>query len=443
MPEPSHLVRAIGRWSLAALMLNTMIGASIFGLPSLLAARLGESSVTAYIVAAGGVGIIAACLAEVASQFQEAGGPYLYARVAFGRFAAIQIGWLTWLSRIAASSAVADLFISYLGQFFPGVEAPLMRALVLIVLLAFLAAVNYRGVKSGTWLNNFFTLTKLTLLVCFIIAGLMALALHPAIRVSPSAVPATASHWFEAILLIVYAYAGFEAALFVSGETRDTRKNAPVALLIAMVTATLLYVAVQYVVMHTLSSAALSSKPAADAARHFLGPAGAGLVAAGTLVSVYGYLSANMLHTPRLTFAMGERGDFPAFFAAVHPRFRTPHVSIVVFALLLIAFSIAGNFRWNAVLAAVFRLFVYGAIAAALPVLRRRQALADAFRLPAGTLFAVLGLAFTAALAFTMHFAELAVMAATFFIAFLNWVWLRRSTHASEVKSIGTIAGGD
>src|SRR5712664_3782464 len=128
------LVRTIGRWSLAALMVNTMI-----------AARLGKWSPLGFLVAFAGISIIAACMAEVASQFREAGGPYLYARVAFGRFLAIQNGWLTWLSRIAAVSAVANLFIIYLSEFLPGVRAPLARASVLTILIGFLAIVNYRG----------------------------------------------------------------------------------------------------------------------------------------------------------------------------------------------------------------------------------------------------------------------------------------------------------
>src|SRR5215470_13625925 len=115
MTQSEKLVRTIGRWSLAALMLNTMIGASIFGLPSLIATKLGRLSPIAYLAAFAGVALIAACLAEVASRFQQAGGPYLYAREAFGRFVGIEIGWLTWLSRIAACSGVANLFITYLS----------------------------------------------------------------------------------------------------------------------------------------------------------------------------------------------------------------------------------------------------------------------------------------------------------------------------------------
>lgn len=419
------LVRTIGRWSLAALMLNTMIGASIFGLPSIIAGYLGKLSPAGYLIAFAGVAVIAACLAEVSSYFQEAGGPYLYTRVAFGRFAAIQIGWLTWLSRITACSGVANLFITYLSSFFPVVTRGWIRGTILTVLIGFLAAVNYRGVSGGNALSNFFTITKVLLLTLFITGGFMALAFHPSVRVTPAAVPLTTANCFQAILLMVYAYGGFEAALFASGEASDPRKDAPIALLIAMLTATLLYICVQVVVIFTLANPGATTKPAVDSARQFLGPVGVTLVAVGTLISVYGYLSANMLHTPRVTFAMGERGDFPSFFAAIHPRFRTPHLSIVVFALMLLLFSIGGNFRWNASLSAISRLFMYGAVVAALPILRGKFPQGSKFRLPAGLFFTVLGLAFVAVLLAQMGRTELIVMSITFAIALLNWLWAR------------------
>jgi amino acid transporter len=420
-----HLVRAIGRWSLAALMLNTMIGGSIFGLPAVIAARLGRLSPAAYFVALAGIAVIAACLAEVASYFQEAGGPYLYAREAFGSFAAIQVGWLTWLSRITATAAVANLFIAYLSAFFPSVQATLLRALILLLLISFLAVMNYRGVSTGKWLNNFFTITKLVLLAAFAGGGLLALALNPVIRVNPPMLQTTAADWFEACILLVYAYGGFEAALFVSGEANDPRKDAPVALLAALSTVTLLYVGVQYVVIHTLANSAVTEKPVVDSARQFLGPLGVTLIAAGTLVSTYGYISANMLHTPRVTFAMGEHGDFPRFFAAIHKRFRTPHLSIIAFALMLTLFSVAGNFRWNAVLSAVSRLFIYGSVAAALPRLRKKYPQGATFRLRAGNVFVVLALLFTGVLATQMHRSELLALAITFVVGALNWLRAR------------------
>jgi amino acid transporter len=197
------------------------------------------------------------------------------------------------------------------------------------------------------------------------------------------------------------------------------------------VTATFLFVAVQYVVIHTLANPAATGTPVVDSARQFLGPIGVVLVAAGTLVSTYGYLSANMLHTPRVTFAMAEHGEFPKVFAAIHPRFRTPYVSIVAFAVLLTLFSVGGSFRWNAMLSAVARMFMYGSIAASLPVLRRKQPQAAKFRLPGGVFFAVLALLFSAALVTRMHWGELAVVSVTFALAGLNWLLSRRRVLAT------------
>jgi amino acid transporter len=409
-----------------------MIGASIFGLPALIAARLGRLSPIGFLVAFAGIAVIAACMAEVASQFRETGGPYLYARAAFGPFLAIQNGWLTWLTRIAAVSAVANLFITYLGEFVPGVAAPIPWAAVLTILIGFLAVVNYRGVTGGNQLSNFFTVTKVSLLAFFIVAGLIALALHPELRIAPPVVHATSADWFEAVLLMMYSYGGFEAALIASGETRDARKDIPFALFTAIAATTLLYIAVQYLVIHTIPNAGASSAPVVDSARRFLPRLGVQIVAAGTLVSAYGYLSANMLHTPRITYAMGERGDFPAFFGKIHPLFRTPHVSIMIFALLLLIFSIAGDFRWNAMLSSVARLFVYGSVAAALPVLRKKHPEADGFRMPAGILFAVLALLFTGVLVTRMHWGEFIVIAVTAGLAFVNWLWTRKRRNLKQ-----------
>ena len=352
-------------------------------------------------------------------------------------FSAIQNGLLTLLSRIAAVSAVADLFITYLGEFYPAVKTPVTRAAVLTILIGFLAAVNYRGVAGGNWLSNFFTVTKVTLLAFFIVAGLVALLVHPAIRVTPAAIPITATNWFEALLLMIYSYGGFEAALIASGETRDASKDIPFALFTAIAATTLLYVAVQYLVIHTIPNAGASSAPVVDSARRFLSPLGVQIVAGGTLVSAYGYISANMLHTPRITFAMGERGDFPAFFGKIHPRFRTPHASIVILAVVLLIFSIAGNFKWNAMLSSVARLFVYGSVAAALPALRKKQPNADRFRLPFGALIAALALLFTGVLVTQMHLGELIVISITAALAFVNWLWARNriAAHNQQTSS--------
>jgi APA family basic amino acid/polyamine antiporter len=155
--NPHQLLRAIGRWSLVALVVNSIIGSGVFGLPSTVAALIGNHSPYAVLAAGAGMGVIMGCFAEVASRFQQAGGPYLYARVAFGRLMGIQTAWMLWLGQVSAPAANANLFVIYLGEFFPHAKDPLPRTVILTMLVGFLAFINIRGVRAGTQLSNLFT----------------------------------------------------------------------------------------------------------------------------------------------------------------------------------------------------------------------------------------------------------------------------------------------
>src|SRR5580658_2446206 len=148
------LVRAIGRWSLAALIVNCIIGSGVFGLPSAIAALLGRASILAVLIAALAMGVIMACFAEVASRFTETGGPYLYAREAFGRFMGIQVAWLVWFVRLTACAANANLFVIYLGEFWPAATLPVNRFVILTLLVGILAAINLRGVHIGAHVST-------------------------------------------------------------------------------------------------------------------------------------------------------------------------------------------------------------------------------------------------------------------------------------------------
>lgn len=431
MPETAKgLVRTIGRASLAGLMINTIIGSGIFGLPSVVAGKLGKWAPLGYVLAGAGIAVIAGCLSEVASQFRESGGPYLYARETLGRFWGIQIAWMTWLSRIAAASGTANLFTTYLAQVVPQAALPSYRAAILILLIGLLATVNYRGVRSGTRLSDFFTGTKLLLLLVFIVAGLSWMATHR--TVSPTTThPVMAQDWLEAVLVLVYAYGGFEAVLLATGEMRDPRRDVPSALLLAVTLVAVVYILVQLVVDGTLPHPAGTQRPLAESAGYLFGPGAAAAVALGTLISIYGYLSANMLHTPRLTFALAECGDFPAIFGRIHPRFRTPHVSILLYTALFLGFALGGNFQWNVTLSAIARLFTYGSVAIALLVLRRRDPHADAYRLPAGKVFAAMAILFCGVLLLRAPLRDSWVVLVTASLAAGNWFVAARKRKAS------------
>src|SRR5438128_4734238 len=180
MPDsgPVSLVRAIGRWSMAALVINSIIGSGIFGLPSDLAKLLANASPYAVLIAGGAMGVIMACFAEVASRFTQTGGPYLYSRVAFGRLVGIEMGWMLSLVRLTAPGANASLFVIYLREFWPRVMDPLPRLCVLTLLIGILAITNLRGVRAGAEMSNIFTVGKLVPLLLLAIAGAVYVLYH-------------------------------------------------------------------------------------------------------------------------------------------------------------------------------------------------------------------------------------------------------------------------
>jgi basic amino acid/polyamine antiporter, APA family len=429
---PSHqLVRAIGRWSLVALVVNSIIGSGVFGLPSVVAALIGRSSIWAVLAAGAAMSVIMGCFAEVASRFQQAGGPYLYARAAFGRFMGIQTAWMLWLGQVAAPAANANLFVIYLGEFFPHAKDPLPRALILTALVGILAFINVRGVRAGTQVSNLFTAAKLAPLLAVIVLGGFVLA-HHHWQIATEAAPATtASEWMNAVLLLIFAYGGFETALAPMSEAKNPRRDAPFALFAALLVCTLVYALIQWVVVGVLPDAVHSTRPLADVAKIAIGPLGGALVAIGALISFYGYLSAKILAMPRVLFAVAEEGDFPKVFGAVHRRFQTPCISILAFAGLIWVFSLVGEFKWNVTLSAVARLLYYSVGCAALPVLRRRQPEGAMFRLPGGAFFAVLGIILCLILVTRVDFRQSLIVAATVVIALLNWIVVRRAADPS------------
>src|ERR1700731_2843205 len=424
-PPHTGLVRAIGRWSLAALAVNSIIGSGIFGLPSTVAALLGKRSIAGVVIAGAAIGIIMACFAEVASQFSDAGGPYLYARTAFGRLVGILVGWMLYLSQAAAPAANANLFVIYLAEFWPAAKEPWARAVILTLLVGVLALLNALGARQGTIVSNVFTVAKLLPLFMVATAGAAVTIIHHT-PWGPSPSPPTAV-WMKAMVLLIFYYGGFESAMAPMSEAKNPRRDAAFALFVALITCTVIYAAVQWVVVGVLGPGATTDRPLAEVARVTMGSRGAELVAIGALVSVYGYLSAKLLAMPRVTFALAKNGDLPRIFAFVNSNFQTPLFSILFFAIAVWGLAMAGNFAWNVTLSVVARLFYYAVVCASLIVLRRKQPQAARFRLPAGPLFALLGIGICVALATQVDLTKSVILAATLGAAILNWVWARQS----------------
>jgi amino acid transporter len=418
------LVRAIGRWDLTALVVNGVIGSSIFGMPAVLAGLTGAWSPLTSLL--GGLGILAIllCHAEVASRFQDPGGTYLYAREAFGRGIGFQAGWLSFWIRVTSMAANLNVFVDYLAQLVPAAGAAAGRAAVMCVVAALVTALNVVGVRQGSRTVDLFTVAKLLPLALLVVLG------AGRIRGEVLATQAVAApDWSQAVLLLVFAYGGFEAALIPAGEAKDPRRDSAFALLTVLATIATVYALVQLTVVGIVPHVAEVKAPVAAAFAVLLGTAGTAFASVAAMISTWGWAVGATLATPRILYSMAQRAELPAALARVHPRFRTPDVSIYVFAAAGLAFGLAGGFAANATLSAIVRLVTYALVCASLPVFRRRAGLAaPVFRVPAGTAVSVVGIGFCAWLLSTRTFTQAWMLVALMAVGFVLFAAARSRT---------------
>jgi APA family basic amino acid/polyamine antiporter len=387
------LVRVVRRWDLVALTINAIIGAGIFGLPGEVFARIGVSSLAAFFVCGIAATLIILCFAEVSSRFTSTGGPYVYAREAFGPLVGFEVGWMMWIARLTAFAANCNLLVAYFAFFVPAVHDGPWRAATIIIVVTGLMIVNLIGVKNATAVSNVLTVSKLAPLLLFVVIGIFFVDS----RALTAVTPVTFGGFSASVLLLVYAFTGFEMAVIPSGELRDPGRDLPRALLMGIAVIFVLYMGIQFVAIGTLPELAHSARPLADAAGRFLGPAGASLIAAGAVTSILGNLNVIMLVGPRLPFAMAERRELPRILAATHERFHTPYVAIVATAMLVLALTLSGSFVYAATISILARLFSYATTCAALPVLRRSTtAPAARFSTAGGPAIAIVALALIA-----------------------------------------------
>ncbi|HET6836801.1 MAG TPA: APC family permease, partial [Gemmatimonadales bacterium] len=294
-----------------------------------------------------------------------------------------------------------------------------------------LAAINVRGVKSGAGISNAFAVAKITPLLIFGCLGAVWAVTGGTQRPHTPSDPSVGG-WLEVLLLLMFAYGGFESGVIPLAEAKNPRRDAPLALLVGLALATLVYLLAQLTVLATLADPTATDRPLAASARLMLGSWGAAIITIAALVSVYGWLASNMLSVPRLSMSMAERGDFPAYFGRVHPVLRTPWISILFFAGLSWALANSAGLLQNLSLAAVSRLFTYGLVCAALPVLRRRDNLGHGstgpalFQAPLGKVMATVGVAASLALASRMNLREAITMGIVVTLASAYW-FLRES----------------
>ena len=383
------LVRGLGRWDLTAVAINTIIGTGIFILPAGVFGLIGSFSLYAFVACAVIVGLIVLCFSEVSSRFQSTGGMYLYAREAFGPEIGFEVGWLYWVVRVATFAANCNAMLIYLGFFVDGANEGAMRIVLISTVVIGITFVNLLGIRESAFATNVFTVGKIVPLLIFAFVGIFFI--QPA-NFDFTAAPAF-DNFAAAVLILIYAYVGFEAAAIPAGETKDPEKSVPFALLTALAFCAVLFIIVQVVAIGTLPGLAESKTPLADAAGQFLGSFGGGFIAVGALISVLGNLNGGFLSSSRIPFAMAEQNELPRALGKTHKRYKTPFVAIILTGAVVLTLTIFTTFLTAVTIATITRLLVYATTCLALPVFRQRKDIPQPkFKVPLGILSSVLSL---------------------------------------------------
>jgi basic amino acid/polyamine antiporter, APA family len=375
------LRRELGRWDLTAIGINQVIGAAVYAMPAAVAGLIGGWS-PLLIVAVGFASLlIAATFAEVGSRFDATGGPYLYTRAAFGRFAAFEVGWMQWFTRVASWASVINVLVVSLGFYWPSVTTGAMRSLLLTAIIATLAIINVLGIRQSAWVVNTLAVGKLIPLLVFIAFGLPAIDVA---LLTPGPAP-DISNISRSALLLIFAFGGYEVVPVPAGETKNPQRAVPFALLMTILVVTIILTLVQVTALGTLPGLAQSKTPLAEASARVMGAAAAALMTLGAVMSTTGNNMGQALSGSRSLFALAEQGDLPRILAHVNVRFGTPVNAILVTAAISFALATTGTFVTMAAASAVSRLIVYVATCAS--ALRLRSpTFADQVAPPALTL---------------------------------------------------------
>ncbi|WP_310468936.1 APC family permease [Sphingomonas sp.] len=360
-PAAPRLERRIGLGGSTLLAFNGVLGGSIFALPATLAADFGSFSPWLFPLVALGAMLIVIPFTRSAAAFTESGGPAVYGAV-FGRFIGFELGWIYYVARVVAFAANANVLTAYLARWWTGADQGVARAIILVAVCAALAAANIAGVKRALALLGGLTLLKALPLLVAAISALVIAFPPPA----PGPLPAL-SEVEAGVLLVFYAFVGFESAVVPAGETKRPEIALPRAIFGTLAITTVLYFLVQLAFITALPGGGSDDKaPLIDLGRWLAGSTGAVVLTLAAIASLGGNLHSIMTSTSRITFALAARGDLPGWFARVHPRFETPANSIAFLAIVAAGLALIGSYVWLAVISALARLFVYGVTIAAL-----------------------------------------------------------------------------
>ena len=356
MSEPGGLLRVLRRRDLIGLMLNGVIGAGMLAAPAKVFALADGWSFVILACAALMITPLILCFADLGSRFTGTGGPYLYARAALPGWMAFAVCWMIWISMALAVATLCNLLVSYVAGFVSVLGSGLPRVGLIAALGIILTTIVLAGVRQSAAGNNLLVIVKIAFVVGFVVAGIGFIqADHLVITTQPP----TGITFFQAILIYLFAYSGFERAGVLAGETRDPRRDVPAAMFASVALATTAYAAVLLVCVGVLADPAATDRPLAEVGRELFGPVGQLAVSAGAITVILGTLLSVIIGMPRLLLALAEQGQLPAVLGAIHPRWRTPHVAIILSSLLAFGAAIFSDLLGSLTISTAARMIAY------------------------------------------------------------------------------------
>ncbi|WP_317195120.1 APC family permease [Algoriphagus oliviformis] len=383
------LPRNLGFWGIWMLVVNGLIGAGIFGLPSGAFALAGEYSVLVYAFCALLMLPVILCFAELGSYFRGTGGPIRYGTLAFGPFIGFQGGWLYYLARLISFSANTVLLTDSIAYFLPSAGLGGGRLATLAMVCLALSLVNVLGSLESIRSMTLVTVIKFAVLILLPICGFAVLG-KDVIPSFQSSLPSSSDLGSTALLLI-YAFVGFEGAVVPAGEAKRPERDMPLGLLFGLAVVTVLYMLIQLVSQAAIPNLADTKTPLLDVSASLFGDVGAVLLMVGVVASVVANLIGSMFSATRVTYALALDGSLPGWFGKVHARFLTPANSVVFFGVAAFMLSAFGTFTVLAAMTVLSRLFLYIMSCAAIPKLRPRFREKGRFILRGGYTVPILG----------------------------------------------------
>lgn len=422
MNTDEGLKRQIGVWGLTSNIINTIIGAGIFVLPAIVSEGLGSAGLLAYLFCGFLMTMILLCFAEVGSKVTVTGGAYAYIDAAFGKY----FGFLTtnlfiFGASLMATAAVANAVADALSYLIPVFADKLFRIFFFITLFSGLTIINVTGVSRGIALVKITTVAKLTPLLLLVFMGIPNVRTH---NLSWTHTPSLES-FGKASLILFFAFQGAENSLSVSGEVKNPGRTVPKSILLSAIFVLVIYLAVQLVAQGVLGNSLSDFKgaPLAEVAKRIMGPFGQTLMIFGAAISMFGYLSSDILNMPRVLFRSSKDNVIPIkSFAEVHQRFATPYIAIISFTALSCFFSITGGFKQLAILSTSSVLLIYLGVALSVIKLRMKKTTgASFFKIPGGYIVPVISIVII--LWFLTNLALKEVIYMMIFIALLSLIY--------------------